>query len=351
MSGWNTSALGLVDNKIIAFPNNVNMPLVLDLSNKSTTVLDVINIDSIIPFGKIEKISHIDKYLCAVSMIGDSVFLYDTEEKEIKKIDIKIGTRSWGNYAYVLFLDGCIEFFMCEHGDLYKLDVNTKELDKTNFSDDGIVFEPWSGIVYHDEVVIISNDNQFIRYDFKRDEWRVFPIGMEMSKIIGVELIEDEVVILCIDGSCHCINLKTNIVKKNIYIGDEPVGSICKADSKYILLPSTGKEIILYDYSKGEQIIYDDYPNDFVYDLSFPGSKYCSSSYCDRGNVRFYSNVASDYILSINKKTAELQWYKIMNFSSHSKTEVLDYYCKHLSGIVQEDYIKLNDLIAYLDTL
>lgn len=167
-------------------------------------------------------------------------------------------------------------------------------------------------------------------------------------------------------GLEKCIDLVINdgvfyflSIYGNVYWGDLNSGMFCHiniereklefrrilvTNSQICLLPGTGKDIFIYSIVDKKLRTYDDYPDDFVYALRYPGmAKFFAG--CEDDDWYYMAMCAQNYMLKVSKRTGEFRWIKPKNIPHEEKTQF--YIKKGVSVINESDEYDLVNFFEY----
>lgn len=116
----------------------------------------------------------------------------------------------------------------------------------------------------------------------------------------------------------------------------ETMSKIIYAGNRLILLPAYGKDIKILELLTEKTEIYDDYPEDFL----FQPNNYKFYGYCENKKYYFFAQCFGNYFLKIDKQSGQLMWVK-------SKIDLLGKRAIELleNQVIYEDVIEITDLL------
>ena len=186
------------------------------------------------------------------------------------------------------------------------------------------------------KIVVFNFWGRFILY-------KDYPVGLEQCADF---IIKDDILyFLSVYGDVYSYNMASeewNIISVH---GDKfEFGRFLVTDSNICLLPCLGNDILLYDIAGKEFNRYDNYPEDFVYALRYPGmAKFFGR--CEDDEWYYMAMCAQNYMLKVSKRTGEFRWIKPKNIPHEEKTRF--YSKKGVSVINESDEYDLVNFFEY----
>ena len=161
--------------------------------------------------------------------------------------------------------------------------------------------------------------------------YKDYPVGLEQCADF---IIKDDILyFLSVYGDVYSYSMASedwNIISVH---GDKlEYGRLLVTDSNICLLPRQGNDIVIYDIAGKEFYRYDEYPEDFVYALRYPGmAKFFGR--CEDDDWYYMAMCAQNYMLKVSKHTGQLAWIKPQGISSKEKTR---FYIKKGVSVINE---------------
>ena len=161
--------------------------------------------------------------------------------------------------------------------------------------------------------------------------YKDYPMGLEQC--VDFIIKDDILYFLSFYGDVYCYNMTRGEWNSLSVHGDKlEFGRLLVTDSNICLLPCQGNDIVIYDIAGKEFYRYDEYPEDFVYALRYPGmAKFFGR--CEDDEWYYMAMCAQNYMLKVSKHTGQLAWIKPQGISSKEKTR---FYIKKGVSVINE---------------
>ena len=161
--------------------------------------------------------------------------------------------------------------------------------------------------------------------------YKDYPMGLEQC--VDFIIKDDILYFLSFYGDVYCYNMTRGEWNSLSVHGDKlEFGRLLVTDSNICLLPCQGNDIVIYDIAGKEFYRYDEYPEDFVYALRYPGmAKFFGR--CEDDDWYYMAMCAQNYMLKVSKHTGQLAWIKPQGISHDEKTR---FYSKKGVSVINE---------------
>jgi len=308
-----------------AFQDSYKMRI--DLTNGEMHYLDYINLNDE------------DRAIGGSVMIldHDDMIMVPNDRKLIARYHLKNGkcdryplhvepiTQSRPNYSWAAMYDNKIYVFPCYDTHVYVCDMESGAIQKEqlpihmeNISDKNPCVGIETACQVGDKVYLFSGKYHVLLI-YGLSDHNVSCIHMtipfsEDDPLCDVSFWDGLFYCLTSRGTIFSAGLKTGkIAYRKLWKGTSDLNTYQRilATSKNLwMLPDVGEDIKVYSLEDGRVDVYQDYPEDFSYELFFPVQSKFFMGY-DNGDDYIFSMCAQNYMLTIHRKTGTVDWLKI----------------------------------------
>lgn len=256
-----------------------------------------------------------DKEIVFIDVKGEDIGIYNVCKEEFGIIKMKSDVNICGHKAYVGQHSENIYIVPSDRQEIIMFD-SSNNLSVysciNNITKDSVK----CGCRLKDKIYLFSETGNWgIEYDMDGNGCKYFKGTGE--RIVHCTTDGDKIFLLSPNGVVFCLDIETKecdkIVERNNSVDEVVFSRIFVVNGKMILLPAFGKKIESIDLKNKEISVYVDYPSDFKYYDDVSWSKYYGITDDDEN---YYLLRASTHMLSINKKTGELNW-KLLEISNY----------------------------------
>lgn len=252
--------------------------------------------------------------LYLLDMRGQYLIKYNIDTYKASCYEIDCSHSIDGNFAYMDVLDNNIYIFTREAGKFVIFDTCKEEVKSVVYPDTG-ENKYLCGCKMGGSFFVFPQDgSQVLEYVTKENIWKVHKLQENLNQCVHVAVSKDKICILLADGTIFQWNVtKEKLIPIDydlqVYTQQETAGRICCVNDEIIILPSCAQGIVRINCDSHKADIYRDYPLNFSYD---PNKKYWSKyyGYCENDTEYYFSCMASEYILKIEKQSGEFSWMK-----------------------------------------
>lgn len=284
-------------------------------------------------------------YMLEIS--GRYLVKYSLKTDQYERIDIFCDMEKYWNFAGMAIYKNKVFVFPRFAEAIIELDVNNqhvyketalyKDLASMNY-EEGPFFS-W-GIQNKNEMLLIGEKGKLVvKYRLDTAEYRIYLLPNLKEKCLSATLSGDTMYLLGRLGKIYSWRIEAPDVEEIVDLksDDEEYARIIVVNETAFILPQLGEKILLLSLRTKDIRIFDEYPEDFVYQTPKNWSKYCN--YCEDDQYYYFAMQSANYMLCIDKANECIKWLKItIPFSEEqtvfymSNNKILDEKRASLSG-------------------
>lgn len=296
------------ENKMLYVTETNGVFVEIDLSMGDATI-----IEKEVLKNRITYITTVEDVIYAVDLGGEWIAETATDAAEIIYYPIQCHKGASDNFAYICLYDKKIFLFMKTDSEVVVFDTQTKGIEKKAYKldkgDANFSFD--TGCMHKNRVLLFSSAlRKYIVYDLKEEGAIEENTTPNIGKVSYAINVEDTVYVLS-GNNVHDVYKafsKVAIIESDVFCS-----KICVANNIIWFLPGAGNNIYTYSLILGECKIFDEYPEDYEYDIKEGWGKFIGS--CEDDKNIYWCMRANNYILKISKQSGNAEWIKPININ------------------------------------
>lgn len=274
---------------------------------------------------------------------AEEIIVYTVEDNSCEYIPLDFATRNFGNCAYLCAYRDNVYIFPRFGNTIIQIQKTNKvKKIQCRFIDKG---ELICGHRIGEKVYLFyRNGKEVLEISLSDFTTKEHLVSIEMKEIRTCAYQQNQIFLLNSYGTVYAYDLKE---KNEIFIrntwSNRKISSyhriVCTGEA-IILFPLAADDIVIINLSDKEIRVYKEYPEEFYY---FPGRESRKYYACSEDKQFYYLLRCSNYMLKVNKETAEFNWVRIKCPSIKELFQLFKYYNK---DVIQEKEVGLQKILS-----
>lgn len=302
------------------FENSSNMCMKMDLETYEIAYVEKFENIDMIEQDIADGIEIVKDKIYQLGIKGDCIYEIDLENRKCLRIEIDCHESSWGNYATYAYFSEKIFIFPKYKKKIVEFNTNTRKIEyDTNiydkleqyYIDRGCAPKGIESGCKVDEVMWLLTDDgkTIVSYNLRSKDIKIFELPCQIIGCQHIVFNNNFFYFLQGDGKIYSWNKeKMSLLLDVKYAESNDFYRMAITQNNIYILPSLGKNIMIYDIESQELKVLDDYPKDFCYFESRGWSKFYG--YCESDEWYYFAMRLANYMLTINKISGEIKWIR-----------------------------------------
>ncbi len=345
---WVFAGCVLVNQEIYFCLSGYNMLLKYDLCKGTVNTVAKL-------WEKEEKISSIammesdGENIYMLEMTGERVLRYSLVTHQCEKVIIACNQDRYNNFAAITKYGKSVYIFPRLESYIVKIENGKNvvrmaqalyhDLNQMNYEAPYFSY----GIQRKNEMWLVGEQGRIIVcYQLNSDQYTIYDCPKIEEGCIHAIFFEESIYILSVTGKVYKWQKEqqeiTQIIDLKADVGQYARLVVLK--NKIVILPQTGEDILIYNLHEKSVSTYEQYPDDFKYQILEGGTKY--SDYCENDQYVYFAMQSANYLLMINKQTEKIEWKKMKLDESMAERYMEG------NGIREEGMIQIRDYLNWI---